>query len=138
MPINCFTLGADWMDGEDVVNNGTATRKVLESSCGYIRNRTLFNEAKQEIYRLMVRDSYPRFKKSKPFLDFIKAIGLYSEANTTRAELLKLRNKEGTFADKRLKAAGGMLDNVNKGMRQMASRAASSKGVLMGQKSFKI
>jgi len=133
-----ISMCGKWTDGIDVVNDGTTTRKMLETSCEYLRSRTVFNEAKQEIYRLMVRDSYPRFKKSDPFIVFIKEIGLYSETNVNTAELLKLKNKNDTFGDKRKMVTSGLMDNVKGGMRQMASRAASSKGVLMGQKSYRI
>ena len=113
-----------WMDGEDVINNGTASRKELETSCEFLRSRTVMNDAKQEIYRLMVRDSYPRFKKSESFLNFIKDIGLYSETNTSEAEMNKLKNKEGGGGGARGKSMGGGM--ASKMVRGLANRAASS------------
>lgn len=40
-------------------------------------DRTVFDRADMEIYKLMVRDNYARFKKSTEFKEFFVSLGIY-------------------------------------------------------------
>jgi CRP-like cAMP-binding protein len=70
-----------WTSGEDIIMDGTLTRKEFEQLLDNVRKRNIFVDAKTEIYKLMVRDSYPRFQKNDNYKNFVKDLGLYSTAN---------------------------------------------------------
>jgi len=84
-----------WIAGEDIIMDGTMTRSEFEQLLDSVRKRHIFVDAKQEIYKLMVRDSYPRFQKNDKYKSFVKELGLYSTAN---AEILT--NKMAMLKDK--------------------------------------
>ncbi|GMH77366.1 hypothetical protein TrRE_jg3185 [Triparma retinervis] len=84
-----------WMAGEDVIMDGTLSRKEFEQLLDRVRKRLIFSDAKVEIYKLMVRDSYPRFQKNDNYKAFVKEIGLYSTANSD-----VLSNKMSMLKDK--------------------------------------
>jgi hypothetical protein len=42
-------------------------------------HRNIFDESMNEIYKLMVRDNYARFKQSSEFVDFFKYLGILLE-----------------------------------------------------------
>lgn len=46
-------------------------------------NEDLFNPAMDEIYRLMVRDNYARFKRTPDFKEFFKCLGILSDDEST-------------------------------------------------------
>jgi len=133
-----------WAAGEDVVMNGTCSRMDLQKAMDAARRRTIFQDSKEEIYKLMGRDTYPRFKKQETYLEFIKDLGLYTTANTANADQLNskmnsLKNKgaQSPKLDPRLSGGkkhgmGGKFTSstkdINKGMRKMANRVGSSFG----------
>ena len=40
----------------------------------------VFDKAEEEIYKLMVRDNYARFKKTNEFRQFFETLGIFIEA----------------------------------------------------------
>ncbi|GMH75066.1 hypothetical protein TrST_g4995 [Triparma strigata] len=92
-----------WSEGQDVIMDGTMTRKVLNLTMDEIRKRAIFHDAKEEIYKLMVRDSYPRFKKQEAYKNFIGSIGLYSTANQEylSSKMAQLKDRNHTVSGKR-------------------------------------
>ncbi|GMH55540.1 hypothetical protein TL16_g01932 [Triparma laevis f. inornata] len=92
-----------WSDGADVIMDGTMSRKVLNLTMDEIRKRAIFHDAKEEIYKLMVRDSYPRFKKQDAYKNFIQGVGLYSTANAEylSSKMAQLKDRNNTVSGKR-------------------------------------
>lgn len=64
-------------DGMHQVNLPCSIRSEIKSALGGngINNR-MFQAAMDEIYNLMVRDNYARFKRSPEFLEFFKCLGI--------------------------------------------------------------
>ena len=105
------------------------TRGGLNLALSAVRNRSVFYEAKYEIYKLMVRDSYPRFKKCEGFVTFINSIGLYNTANEKLSEKTLLKIKENSnAASNNENLLEEIARNVGSGLRNMVNRAASVRG----------
>jgi hypothetical protein len=64
------------------------TTFVREEGQLIIRGSMLLNEAKAEIYNLLKKDSYSRFKKTTEFKDFIMALKPY-ESDIHRVSMSK-------------------------------------------------
>jgi CRP-like cAMP-binding protein len=138
-----ISMVKSWSAGADVIMDGTATRGQLTSAMEAVRRRTIFMDSKDEIYKLMVRDSYPRFKKHGKYCEFIKELGLYSTSNndqmSTKLAVLKNKGSQSPQPDQRKKGSaagmnlmskfGSSTKDVGKGMRKMADRAGSSFGM---------
>ena len=133
-----------WANGEDVVMDGTCTRQELQDFLNDVRQRSVFSDAKQEIYQLMVRDSYPRFKKDEKFQKFLDDIGTYSTAknegflNMNMAQVTKLTSKarlsggnHGYANDRRL---GGQNSSSMFNRMKLGDRVSSVRAVLTKSK----
>ncbi len=133
-----------WVEGADVVADGVGTKAELIKATTMVRTRAIFKDSREEIYKLMVRDSYSRFKKFDKYLDFMVRLGLYSTANSDnmsrKMATLKGAGTEGRGAQggkgKRSKSGAAFMTGLGMGMmgaagtvgnkaRMMADRAGS-------------
>ena len=140
-----------WMKGEDIIMDGTMTRGEFGNLLDDVRKRCVFIQAKKEIYKLMVRDSYPRFQKHDKYKAFVNNLGLYSTANadflSSKMAKLKDRNNDsdnrggrgrsslsGTLTpSKRGVGGGGSMFNL--GLGKLSDRASSVRTILDSSRS---
>lgn len=57
----------------------TDIEKTLEKSADIEMNKNIFDAAQNEIYKLMVRDNYARFKRTPDFKEIFKCLGILIE-----------------------------------------------------------